>query len=111
MASASNLRYKVLVGIKGMPARIWGLQAVERILVSSCTNLVPAPSTVNGDDRCEYVVAAWCVHPSLIPGDKLIGIAEPEIPHVVESPLYLRAHEIIHSDLTVLRYRARIRII
>lgn len=111
MASAGSLRYKVLIGIKGMSAHIWGLPAAERILGSSCANLVAAPSTVAGEDRREFVVAAWCIHPSLIPGDKLIGIPEPEVPFVVEPPPFLRAHEIIHSDLPMLRYRARIRII
>jgi hypothetical protein len=62
MASAGSLKYKVLVILQGMPAHIWGLSAAERILGSSCTKLVPATTTVDGDDMCVFVVAGWCIH-------------------------------------------------
>lgn len=101
MASAGSLKHRVLLGIKGMPAHLWGLSSAERILGSSCASIEPAPATV----------AAWCVHPSFIPQEKLIGIPVSETPFVVVPPLYPREHEVIHSELTVLRYRVRIHII
>jgi hypothetical protein len=47
----------LLVSLQGMPAHIWGLSAAERILGSSCAKLVPATTTVDGDDMCVFVVA------------------------------------------------------
>jgi hypothetical protein len=66
---------------------------------------------VDEDDRREFVVAGWCIHPNFIPQEKLIGIPEPDVPFVIEPPLYLREHEVIHLELIVLRYRVRIRVI
>ncbi|CAD6266694.1 unnamed protein product [Miscanthus lutarioriparius] len=60
-ASAGALKYKVLVGLSGLPAH------VQRILGSSCAKLEEAPVTTTGEDRREYVVAGWCVHPTSSP--------------------------------------------
>jgi hypothetical protein len=111
MASAGSLKFNVLLGLSGMPAHIWGLSAAQRILGSSCADLVPAPATVAGEDMREFVVAGWCLHPNFIPQEQLIGIPEPEVPFVVEPPLFLREHEMIRSELLVLRYRVQIRVI
>ena len=111
MAAAGSLKYKVLIGLKGMPAHIRGIHSAPRILGTSCANLVPAPASAAGEDLREFVVAAWCVHPDFIPHERLIAIPEPEMPFVVEPTLYLREHEVIHSELPVLQYGVRIRII
>lgn len=60
MASAGALRYKVLLGLRGMPAHIAGLDAAERILASSCADLVEAPQMADREDLREFFVAAWC---------------------------------------------------
>lgn len=39
VGSPGQLKYKVVVGLKGMPAHIWGIDAAERILGSSCAKL------------------------------------------------------------------------
>ncbi|CAD6246221.1 unnamed protein product [Miscanthus lutarioriparius] len=111
MATSGSLKYKVLIGLKGMPAHIRGIHSTQRILGTSCANLVPAPASAAGEDLREFVVAAWCVHPDFIPHERLIAIPEPEVPFVVEPTLYLREHEVIHSELPVLQYGVRIRII
>lgn len=108
MASAEGLRYKVLLGLKGMPAHIWGVRSAERMLGSSCAKLVEGPVTAAREDLREFVVVAWCVHPDFIPHEKLIAVPEPELPFFLESPLCLREHKVIHSELKVLRYLVRI---
>ncbi|CAD6230352.1 unnamed protein product [Miscanthus lutarioriparius] len=100
MASAGALRYKVLLGLRGMPAHIAGLDAAERILASSCADLVEAPQMADREDLREFFVAAWCIHPRFIPQQKIIVV-----------PLYLREHEVIRSELPALRYLVRIRVV
>ena len=39
--------------------------------------------TTTGEDRREYVVAGWCVHPDFIPMEKVIVVPEPELSFVV----------------------------
>jgi hypothetical protein len=65
---------------------------------------------VAGDDLREYQVTAWCVHPNFIPLEKVIAVLELELP-VAEPPLYIREHEVMHSELPMLRYLVEIRII
>lgn len=103
MASAGTLRFKVLVGLMGIPAHAWDVESAERILGSSCAHLVEAPGTLARDDLREFVVAAWCVHPNCIPQEEAMAIPEPELPFFIEPPLY--------SEFKLLRYRVRISII
>ena len=63
------------------------------------------------DDLREYFVAAWCIHPRFIPQQKIVAIPEPEVPVVVEPPLYPRGHELIRSELPALLYLVRIRVV
>jgi hypothetical protein len=63
------------------------------------------------EDSREYLVAAWCMHPDFVPQEVIVAVPEPEVPFVVEPPLYLREHEIIHSELRALRYLVRIRVV
>lgn len=44
------LQFKVLLGLKGIPAHLWNIPAVELILVSSCAKLDEAPKTVARDE-------------------------------------------------------------
>lgn len=52
----------------------------------------------------KFVVVEWCVHPDFMPHEKLIAVPEPELSFFLESPLCLWEHEVIHSELKVLRY-------
>jgi len=47
-------------------------------------------------------VTAWCLHPRLIPDERLIFIPEPHIPDPVEGAL---------EELPGLRYLVRIRVV
>jgi hypothetical protein len=74
------------------------------------SKLVEAPATAAGDDLWEYQVAAWCIHPNFTPLEKVIAVPEPEL-LVAKPPLYIREHEVMHSELLMLCYLVDIRII
>lgn len=84
-------KFKVVVGLKNIPA------ACPQ---SSCANVeFPRELDVEDDDDGREIVAgAWCIHPDLVPDEKILVIPERRPPHVVEPPLFLREHELIHSD-------------
>lgn len=111
MASADALRYKVILGLSGMPAHVTSLDTAERILANSCAELIEAPQTAAGEDLREFFVTAWCIHPHFILQQKIIVVPEPELPFVVEPPLFLREHEVIRSELLSLRYLVCIHVV
>lgn len=45
------MRYKVLLGLKGMPAHTWSSDTAERILGSSYALVTEAPQTVARDEN------------------------------------------------------------
>jgi hypothetical protein len=52
---------------QGLPVHTWSTDTVERILGSSCAQVVKAPQTVAYEDLREYFITAWCIHPMFIP--------------------------------------------
>lgn len=44
---------------------------------------------------------AWCLHPASIQWETFIDVLEPVVPFVVESPMFIKEHEIIGSKLRV----------
>jgi hypothetical protein len=60
------MRFKVL-GLKGLPVHTWSTDTVERILGSSCAQVIEVAQTVAREDLREYFVTAWCIHPMFIP--------------------------------------------
>ncbi|XP_066337435.1 uncharacterized protein [Miscanthus floridulus] len=113
MGSPGAFRFRVLVGLKGIPSHARSKDTAQTILGSSCTNVDIANlvALVDPDDECELFVAAWCAHPDLIPDEKIMAVPKPEEEHDGSSPLYLRPHEIIHDEVPVLRYLVRLRLI
>lgn len=111
MASAGSFRFKVIIGMMGVPSHVRSVVNAQAILGTSCARVeVATPEALDDpDDDCEFFVAAWCIHPKLIPDEKIIAVPEPEIPD--PAGLFLRPHEIIHADLPVLRYQVRLRIV
>ena len=95
-ASLQSLCFRVLIELRGIPAHARNISTVRIILDTSCSDLVEVPPELVGDDRKKYFVGAWCIHPDLVPQAKMIFIQEPPVPYV-ESGLFLRPHEIIHS--------------
>lgn len=76
-------------------AHLWSTEVVQRIVGSSCAELVEAPVTAAREDLRGYFVAAWCVHPDLVPEEEIIVLPEPPAPFAGGGPLFLREHEII----------------
>ena len=105
-ATAAAFTYRVLVGIKGVPAHALSAEVAQQLLGSSCAQVELASSDADGvdeDDARELFVAAWCLHPLLV-------IPEPREPHD-PGILFLREHEIIHAELPILHYLARMRVV
>lgn len=59
------------------------------------------PAVVPEDDDREFFVAAWCIHPRLVPDEKVITIPEP---------VFLGDHEDM-TELPALRYLVRCRVV
>lgn len=113
-ASPGAFTFRVLVGIRNVPAHALSAEVLQELLGSSCAKIVvatPEDDRVDPDDGREVFVAAWCVHPLLVPEQKIIIIDEPPPPHDPCGVLALREHEIIHPSLPTLRYLARLRVI
>jgi hypothetical protein len=92
------LRYKVLLIVDNITAHIWSVQMVQEIIGSSCLIFEPALTSAEGSDLSQFMVVAWVVDPDLIPQEVGCVIPELEGSSVVgESPLFLRAPEMIHS--------------
>ncbi|CAD6247774.1 unnamed protein product [Miscanthus lutarioriparius] len=106
MASAGAFRYRVLVGMKGIPTHARSSDTAQTILGSSSAwvEITNPDALVDPDDERELFVAAWCAHPDM-------AIPEPEEEHDGGSPLYLRPWEIIHDEVPALRYLLRLRIV
>ncbi|KAG0526126.1 hypothetical protein BDA96_06G118600 [Sorghum bicolor] len=106
-AVAASFTYRVLVGIKGIPAHARSKAVAEQLLGSSCAQVELASSDDDGVDDDD---APWCLHPMLVPEQKLLVIPEPPEPHE-PGILFLREHEIIHSHLPILHYLVRLRVV
>jgi hypothetical protein len=112
-ANAASFTFRVLVGIKGVPAHALSTAVAQQLLGSSCAQVELASADDDGvdvEDGRELFVAAWCLHPLLVPEQKLLVIPEPREPHD-PGILFLREHETIHSHLPILHYLARMRVV
>jgi hypothetical protein len=71
MAAVGSFRFKVLIGMWGIPStlgefQLWSSFSVRRALGES-------PATLrNTMISCEYYVVDWCEHPDFIPREKLV---------------------------------------
>nr|AWA45122.1 UPI0001A88450 related cluster [Saccharum spontaneum] len=88
MASVGAMRFKVLLGLKGLLVHTWSTDTV-----------VEAPQTVPREDLREYFVTAWCIHPMFIPSRRS---SRCMLPFVVAP---------IQFELPTLRYLVRIRVV
>lgn len=113
-ASPGAFNFRVLVGIRRIPAHALSTAVLQQLLGSSCAQIVvatPDDDGVDADDPREIFVAAWCIHPTLIPEQKIVVIPEPTPPHDPHGCLFLREHEVIHPNLPAMRYLARLRVV
>jgi hypothetical protein len=58
-----------------------------------------------------FLVIAWSMHPDLISNEVGCAIPEPAQPSVGETPLFLRASEIIHSKCDMLQFCALVQVL
>ncbi|CAL4976689.1 unnamed protein product [Urochloa decumbens] len=107
MASFARLRYRVLVELKGVPAHAPRISSAQIALGFACSGLIEAPPELAGDSKRSFFVAAWCIHPDLIPVEKLMYIPEP-VHHFDGGNLFLRPEEIVHSGEDGLWYLVKI---
>jgi hypothetical protein len=69
-ATTAAFTYKVLVGIKGVLAHALSVEVAQQLLGSSYVKVELASSDADGvdeDDTRELFVAAWFLHPLLVP--------------------------------------------
>lgn len=113
MGSAGAFRYRVLVGLKGVPAHARSVEVAQAVLGTAGAKVQIADLEALSDPDCEreFFVSAWCAHPDLVPDEVIMAVPEPEEPHDGGPPLYLRPEEIVHSEVPALRYLIHIRII
>lgn len=91
---------------QGRPAHALSLAVAQYLLGSSCAKVELATADaddIDVDDGRELFVAAWCVHPGLIP--------EPAQPHDLCGIRHLREHEAFHTELPTLCYLSRMRVV
>jgi hypothetical protein len=83
----------------------------QSILGPACAlvELAPPGVTPPEDDR-EFIVAAWCLHPTLVPKEKTIFIREPNV-RILGHALYVDADEIILNRLPGLHSHVCLRIV
>ncbi|CAL4956555.1 unnamed protein product [Urochloa decumbens] len=109
-ASLASLRYKVLIKLKVILTHARNTTTAQIVLAPACSCLQEAPPHVAGDYRKCYYVAAWCIHPDLVPVEKLVFIPEP-CEQTGGGNLFLRPEEIIHSKHDGLWYRVQVKVI
>jgi hypothetical protein len=110
-ALVEQLCFRVKVVLCGIPAHAWSLSSAQRILAPACSKLKASPQTIAKVDLCCFVISAWCIHPYLIPCEKIIFIPEPDVAHVHDPPLFLQPEELIDTQLPTLRHHVLIRIL
>lgn len=113
MGFARAFRYRALVSMKGIPSHAQSEEVVQTLLNSSGAKVeIANPTAINDpDDERELFVATWCVHPNLIPDEKILAIPEPKKEHDGDLTLYLWSWEIIHSEVPALWYLVRMHLV
>lgn len=111
LASAGAFHYQVLVGMTRVPLHVKNTAMAQAILgtpapTSSPRRWMSRRQKMTGSS----FVAAWCLHPSLVPDEKTIFIPEPNV-RIPRNALYLDADEVILNKLPGLRYLVHLRII
>jgi hypothetical protein len=67
----------VQLGIQGVPAHLWLRSTAQEILGSSCPLLSMAPETESKVSLKKFFVTVTCLHPDLIPNEKVMWAPIP----------------------------------
>jgi hypothetical protein len=105
MASVDNLLFHVSIALCGLPPHAWQLSIAHQLLSIACANLQATPTTLAKSDLHRFIVTTRCIHPDMIPREKLLYIPEPEFAHVWGPPLFVNPEEFIHHSQPTLFYR------
>ncbi|CAL5019855.1 unnamed protein product [Urochloa decumbens] len=71
-ATASQMDFRLRIRITGVPAHLWTRSTAQDILGSSCGVISLAPETESKASLREYLVSVGCVHPDLVPNEKIM---------------------------------------
>jgi hypothetical protein len=69
--------YRVRFGIQGVPAQLWLRSTAQEILGSSCALLSMAPKIKSKASLKKFFVTVACLHPDLIPIEKVMWAPIP----------------------------------
>lgn len=94
-----------------VPLHARNLVVAQSILGTACAHIELAPPEVTPlDDDHEFFVAAWCLHPSFVPDEKIIFIPEPNV-RIPGNALYIGVEEVVLNRLLGLCYLVHLRIV
>ncbi|TVU15444.1 hypothetical protein EJB05_38965 [Eragrostis curvula] len=68
---------KVVIELENLPQHCWNAEVAQSVVGSACEIIAFAPSTVTKTDLSGFRILANCVHPSLVPCEKILVIPEP----------------------------------
>jgi hypothetical protein len=105
-------RFKILLSVTNVPAHVRSVETVQEIVGSSCLVSEVSPRSLDQSDLSRFLVVVWARHPYLVPTEVACSVSKPADPFVdAQRPLFLRAHEIIHSKCNLLHFRTFVHIV
>jgi hypothetical protein len=87
------LCYKVLLALENIPAHVWSPECIQTIFGVSCLTFELASVSVNREDLSRFFVAAWAIHPDLIPNEVGCVVLKPKEQVVGLPPVPLRRRD------------------
>jgi hypothetical protein len=98
----------VTVGPCSILAHAWNLSTAQRVLFPACSNLQATSATLMKSDLHSFFVVAWCIHPDLIPREKIIFILEPRAAIEWGLPMFVDPEEVNYHSQSTLQYRVEV---
>ncbi|RLN32820.1 hypothetical protein C2845_PM03G06410 [Panicum miliaceum] len=71
-----EMDYLMRVALDGIPAHLWLLSTAQAALGPACDIVSMAPATVSKEDVSRFIVEARCVHPDLVPRERLVSLPD-----------------------------------
>ncbi|RLN29674.1 hypothetical protein C2845_PM05G03880 [Panicum miliaceum] len=75
-AVVAEMNYLVRVALDGIPAHLWLLSTAQAALGPACDIVSMAPATVSKEDVSRFIVEARCIHPDLVPRERLVSLPD-----------------------------------
>jgi hypothetical protein len=109
--SKKNLYYWVTAWLRGIPANAWNVTTAQKVHSSARSGLQPTSETIGKTDLRRYFVFTWCIHPDLIPREKIIFVPEPKVVTKRGPPMFMDPDEVIYPNHPTLRYKIEVDVI